>query len=181
MMTASLMFKLLSDLESHRLGKYCSYYKQVYIDHACMCVLSHVWLFATPWTVACQAPLSMESSRQEYWSRLPCPTPGNLLNPGIEPKYPVSPALTGGFFTTSAIDHGEISICQSLSSADGFYLGHQCDWFFVGSLWVSLGIVFHFIQFPFITEEHFRGYWFILLQSHWWYMFKSFLGKLPTQ
>ena len=80
----------------------------------------------TLWTVACQVPLSMESSRQEYWSRLPFPTPGNLLNPGIEPKYPVSPALAGGFFTTSAIDHGEVSICQSLSSADGFYL-HQCD------------------------------------------------------
>ena len=48
--------------------------------------LSHVWLFATPWTVACQAPLSMGFSRQEYWSRLPFPSPGNLSNPGIEPR-----------------------------------------------------------------------------------------------
>ena len=40
-----------------------------------MCVLSHVWLFAAPWTVACQAPLSMEFSRQEYWSRFPFPSP----------------------------------------------------------------------------------------------------------
>ena len=39
----------------------------------------------TPWTVACQAPLSMEFSRQEYWSGLPCPPPGDLPNPGIEP------------------------------------------------------------------------------------------------
>ena len=47
--------------------------------------LSHVWLFATPWTVACQAPLSMEFSRQEYWSELPFPSPGDLSEQGIEP------------------------------------------------------------------------------------------------
>ena len=79
-------------------------------------VLSHVQLFATPWTVAHQAPLSMEFSRQEYWSRLPSPTPGDvphlgtelmsalpfptpgdLPDPGIKPG---SPALAGRFFTT---------------------------------------------------------------------------------
>ena len=43
---------------------------------------------ATPWTVACQAPLSMGFSMQEYWSRLPCPPPWNLPNPGIEPRSP---------------------------------------------------------------------------------------------
>ena len=51
-------------------------------------VLSHisrVRLFATPWTVACQAPLSMRFSRQEYWSRLPFPPPGCLPNPGSNP------------------------------------------------------------------------------------------------
>jgi len=53
------------------------------------------------WTIAHQAPLSMEFSRQEYWSRLPFPTPGDLLNPGIEPLSLASPALAGGFFTTS--------------------------------------------------------------------------------
>ena len=52
--------------------------------------------------VACQAPLSMRFSRQEYWSGLPCPPPGHLPDPGIEPKSFRSPALTGGFFTTSA-------------------------------------------------------------------------------
>ena len=46
--------------------------------------LSHVWLFATPWTIAHQAPLSMEFSRQEYWSGLPFPSPGDLSNPGIK-------------------------------------------------------------------------------------------------
>ena len=48
--------------------------------------LSHVQLFATPWTVAYQAPQSMEFSRQEYWSGSPFPSPGDLPNPGIEPR-----------------------------------------------------------------------------------------------
>ena len=51
--------------------------------------LSCVWLFATPWTVAYQAPLSMGFSRQEYWSGLPFPSPGDLPDPGIEPRSPV--------------------------------------------------------------------------------------------
>ena len=52
-----------------------------------------------PRTVAHQAPLSMGFSRPEYWSGLPFPTPGDLPDPGIEPTSPVSPALTGRFFT----------------------------------------------------------------------------------
>ena len=51
-------------------------------------LLSHVRLFATPWTVAYQAPPSMGFSRQEYWSGLPFPSPGDLPNPGIEPRSP---------------------------------------------------------------------------------------------
>ena len=68
------------------------------------CVLgrfSHVWLFATLWTVAHQAPLSVGFSRQEYWSGLPCPPPGDLPDPGIEPLTLTSCALSGGFFTSS--------------------------------------------------------------------------------
>ena len=68
-----------------------------------MWVLSHfscVQIFATPWTVALQTPLSMAFSRKEYWSGLPCPPAGNLPDPEIEPKSPASPALAGGFFTT---------------------------------------------------------------------------------
>ena len=53
--------------------------------------------FATPWTVAHQAPLSMEFPRQEYWSGLPFPIPGDFPEPGIEPASPVSPALAGGW------------------------------------------------------------------------------------
>ena len=63
---------------------------------------SHVRLFVTPWTVARQTPLSMGFSRQEYWSGLPCPLPGDLPDPGIEPAFLKSPALAGGFFTASA-------------------------------------------------------------------------------
>ena len=51
-------------------------------------MLSHVRLFATPWTRAWLAPLSMEYSRQEYWSGLPFPTPGDLPDPGTEPRSP---------------------------------------------------------------------------------------------
>ena len=60
----------------------------------CLCAqsLSRVQLFVTPWTVAQQAPLSMELSRQEYWSGLPFPSPGDLLDPGIEPGSPTSQA-----------------------------------------------------------------------------------------
>ena len=61
----------------------------------------HVRLFATPWTIEHQAPLSMGFPRQEYWSGLPLPSPGDLPDPGIEPMSLASPALAGGFFTTS--------------------------------------------------------------------------------
>ena len=64
--------------------------------------LSHVQLFATPWTVAHQAPLSMGFSRQECWSGLPFPPPGDLPEPGIEPESLLSPALARRFFTTCA-------------------------------------------------------------------------------
>ena len=59
-------------------------------------------VFATPWIVARQAPLSMGFSRQEYWSGLPCPPPEDLPNSGIEPLSLMSPSLAGRFFTTSA-------------------------------------------------------------------------------
>ena len=62
----------------------------------CLYMLSHfscVRLFATLWTIAHQAPLSMGFSRQEYWSGLPCPSSGDLPDPGIEPASLVSPAL----------------------------------------------------------------------------------------
>ena len=68
-------------------------------------MLSHfgrVRLFVTSWTVACQAPLSMGFSRQEYWRGLPFPPPGDLPDSGIKPASLVSLELAGRFFTTSA-------------------------------------------------------------------------------
>ena len=64
------------------------------------CVLSSVQLFATSLTVACQSPLSMGFSRQEYWSGLPFPSPGDLPEPGIEHASPEASPLAGRFFTT---------------------------------------------------------------------------------
>jgi len=68
----------------------------------CAKLLGWVWLFVILWTVAWQAPLAIEFSRQEYWSGLSCPPPGDPPDPGIEPTSLTSPALAGGFFTTSA-------------------------------------------------------------------------------
>ena len=64
-----------------------------------------VQLFATPWAVALQAPLSMGLSWQEYWSGFPFPPPGDLPNSGIEPASPEAPILTGEFFTTEQQDN----------------------------------------------------------------------------
>ena len=81
----------------------------------------HVQLFATQWTVAHQAPLLMGFFRQEYWSGLPCPPPGDLPNPGIKPMSFLSPALAAGFATTSTtwealwVERSPIFIdCQAL-------------------------------------------------------------------
>ena len=70
----------------------------------CVCAksLNHVRLFASPWTVARQASLSMGFPRQEYWSGLPCPSLGDVPDPGIKTVPLSSPALAGGFLTTSA-------------------------------------------------------------------------------
>ena len=64
------------------------------------CFSHHVQLFATPWTVAQQAPLSMGFSQQEYWSGLLFPSPGDLPNPGTEPMSPASSALAGEICST---------------------------------------------------------------------------------
>ena len=68
-------------------------------------LLSCVGLFVTPWTVALQVPLSMGFFRQEYWSGVPFSTPGDLPNREIKPTTHESPALAGGFFTTSTSKH----------------------------------------------------------------------------
>ena len=63
----------------------------------CVCTLNCVWLFATTWTIAPQAPLSVEFSRQEYWSGLPCPPQGDFPDPGIRSVSLTSSAVAGRF------------------------------------------------------------------------------------
>ena len=78
-------------------SKYC---RPVY-QHFMLNYLSCVQLFEILWTIAHQAPLSMEFPRQEYWSGLPSLPPGNLSDPGIKPLSLISSSLAGRFFTTS--------------------------------------------------------------------------------
>ena len=86
-----------------------------------MKLLRYVQLFATPWTVAYQAPPSMKFSRQEYWSGLPFPSPGHLPHPRIEPR---SPALQAKLYRLSHQGSQPKSIgpCQGPAPADPGYL-----------------------------------------------------------
>ena len=120
----------------------------------CVCVcesLSHVRLFATPWTVACQALLSMEFSWQEYWSALSFPSPGDLPDPGIKPR---SPALQADFFyhlSHQGKPNIIYSIIQILKKAT------------VPFLLVHSGQLSYFCILPdlhpFLTLPHSLGFW----------------------
>ena len=81
-------------------------------------------LFPIPWTVACQAPLSMGFSRQEYWSGLPHPSPGDLSDPGTKCMPLASPALADGFFTTGATWEALWGM-QSITTSYPNYLGER--------------------------------------------------------
>ena len=89
----------LNKVEYKRFYWHCAFYiPKIMPCHVCM--LNRVWLFVTLWTVAHQAPLSMEFSRQEYWSGLPFPPWRDLSDPGIQPTSPTSLELAVRFFTT---------------------------------------------------------------------------------
>ena len=94
----------------------------------CACVLSHVYLFAIPWTVARQAPLSMEFSRQEYRNGFPFSNPVVLPDPEIEPTSPMSPGFAGGF-----IYHCATWEAQSVVTAPE--KNHWCFWIRRESIW----------------------------------------------
>ena len=89
----------------------------------------------TPWTVACQAPLSMRFPRQEYWSGLPFSPPGDLLNPGIEPGPRVSPMLAGRFFTTESPGTHLSKRKYGISISGSLRLGQT------GSCYLDLGVL----------------------------------------
>ena len=92
----------------------------------CVTLLSRVRLFATPWTVTRQAPLSMEFSRREHWNGLPCPPPGDLPDAGTEPASLTSLALAGVFFTTSATWKAHHNVCVSNHHVAHLELTQRC-------------------------------------------------------
>ena len=92
---------LCSMKEFFTTSKFMKIYSDIYFWEfygVCVCVLSHIQLFGTPWAALHQAPPSMDLSRQEYWSRWPFPPPGDLPDPGSKPISPMFPSLAGGFF-----------------------------------------------------------------------------------
>ena len=96
----------------------CKFRDTVFI-YVCEKSCSHVWLFVIPWIVACQTPLSMRFSRQEYWSRLPFPFPGDLPNPGIKPR---SPALQADSLPLSHLGNSFIYIYINLRGRNNIYI-----------------------------------------------------------
>ena len=86
-------------------------------------VLSH--LCVTPWTIACPAPLSMGFPRQEYWSGLPFPPPGNLPNPGIKPTSPASPELQVESVLLNHLGSPRIETTDGLLLCARYYLMRQ--------------------------------------------------------
>ena len=87
-------------------------YHYIFLNSVCVCAqsLSCFQLFVILWTVACQVHLSMEFSRQEYWNGLPVPPPVDLCGPGMEPTFPVAPALAGRLFTAEPPGKPKLSI-----------------------------------------------------------------------
>ena len=100
--------------------------------YLCVCVLSCVWLFVTPWTVAHQAPLSMGFSRQQYLSELPFTPPVELPNSGMEPASLVPPALTEILYP-----------CDTQEASVSIYVcPYIYSYLFQGSLEKQLGSIF---------------------------------------
>ena len=101
------------------------------LGEECACMLSHfscVRLFATLWTIARRAPLSMGFSRQEHWNALPCPPSGHLPDAGINSTSLAFPALAGGFFTPGVIWEALGEQRQVGSRACGYGFSLTCLW-----------------------------------------------------
>ena len=111
---------------------------------ACVCMLSYARLFAIPWTIACQFPLSIEFSRQEYWSGSPFPIPRDLLDSGIKPE---SPPLVRGLFSSAApgnplVLSGSIINIMFLSLVlmlTPFFSNYICSWLSCSTAVNSIG------------------------------------------
>ena len=133
----------------------------------CAKSLSCVQLFVTLWTVARQAPLSMGFSRPEYWSRLPCPSPGDLPDPGTEPRSPTlqadsflpeppgSPFFCQGIWKD--IEFMDVVVVQSLSDVCLFETPWTAAWQASLSLTISLSLPkFMFIESVIWSPDHSR-------------------------
>ena len=108
--------------------------RRTYIDTTCAKSLSRVQLFPASQTVAHQAHLSMGFFRKEHWSEQTFPSPGDLSDPGIKSKSPVSPALAGRYFTTSVIWEAMQDIKDSPNLADRLAnLRHVINKMFTGA------------------------------------------------
>ena len=141
----------------------------------CMCILGcfrHVRVSVTLSTVTRQAPLSVGFSRQEYWSGLPCPPPGNLPNPGIELASRISPALAERFYTASATWEAQLGGCRPVfeallqSSSSGFFMSwaltssgesHPVD----NKRASKVEAVVLYLLVPEVTSHHFCHFLFI--------------------
>ena len=118
-----------------------SLWNTVWWDLHSICVTC-VRLIVTPWTVAPQTPLCMGFSRQEHWSGLPCPPPGDLSDPGREHEPLPSPALASGSFTTSATWEAPTGCKSELKPHVSLY-GDTCEDFVPVFLWVTDRLCVH--------------------------------------
>ena len=126
---------------------------RTHVCHAVLNCFSCVQLFATPWAVDCQAPLSMGFSRHKYQSGWPCPPPGDLPDPGIEPSSLMSSALAGGFFTTSTTWEAYIYIYMYLDPESPSPSSHTQN---RDSFWIWLSFSCGLQVRPVLTERHCR-------------------------
>ena len=106
--------KSLLSLGRHIYSLICTQMK--YVHFYVQSLFSHVQLFVTLWVGVCQVPPSMGFSRQEHWSGLPFPSPGDLPNPGIKLTFLMSPELAVGFFSISATWEAHYTYAQMQSS-----------------------------------------------------------------
>ena len=128
------------------------------VCYVCVHLPSSIRHFATPWTIwtlAHQAPLSMEFSRQKYWSRLPFPTPGNLPDSGIKALSLASPALAAGFFTT--VPPGKLNM---------WLLTPQCFLFlFFSFVFLFFPLLFLFLNSRQPNHTSHTEYWSVLWRT----------------
>ena len=132
-----------------------------------MCVCANwlpLCLSVTPWTIPLQVLLFMGFSRQEYWSGLPCPSPGDFPNPGTEPASLKFHALVGGFFTTSPTWEVFAPYCHYLKTI-AIYNNHSClKFYFCDFNMVSICLLYILLSMLSYVRYNFVNYIYIIFQ-----------------